>query len=814
MNTTGGHRAKLERRDFIVFERRLKETLAGLFPFEAHGIIFPRTGKDPAAEWLGREKKILLPLPDSSGGIAAVFTARGVSAADVKSIIPVWPALAKLLTENLLLYKQSLCDPTTGLFIRHHLLAGIERELELMREPLSALPGKDEMVGAGERGGGPFARDGELPRRGSLGVVVFRLAALRDVVREYGYAFADSLITALADALVGCRPEQALAARTGDSEFAVFLPRGTAKLCRSLAESVNAAFAEVALEHPLKHERIGIGASAGYALYPQDMAGGLFALPYAEQARLLLRKARLAAALAGENNAPSIGRGGPIMGFGRILAEGGRVQEVLPLSRVVVGLGAGMHAREGSRFSIWSECYPVRGAENRPPTALTPLYKGELVLLEVGENTSQAEVTHLGDPAWPIEPGDRLILLPEDESGSMPAQPGRERRDPITGFLRHGDFFARWAEEREAVSGFALTLVRVAPAASAGTHDGDDAAPDSDRCMAEAAAMFRETFGRNILAGRYGLNSLIFFHPGREAEGLAARYEDLLAEMSVRLGVDAAAGIVPYPFLEFRKSDAPENCRKALEYALLLPKPHVGVLDSLALNISADKLYSLGETFGAVREYQLALLADPRNGMAWNSLGICLAGLGRYAEAEADFREALACDAGDAMALYNLGYVHQSTGRPDEARGYYEACLAQAPDHLFSLIRLGQLAESTGDAKEAEALYTRAAALPDGKGPTCRHFARLRKAEDKRDEARELLHEALIHDPQDALAMHLLAGLYLDAGEDPEMAASLARQSVSLRPDLKPGWLELARAFEAQGKSLQAREARLKAGEL
>ena len=808
MNTAGGHRAGLERRDIIVFERRLKDALAGMFSFQGHGIIFPRGDGGLAADWNAREKKLLLPLPDGKGGVLAVFTARGAQAAEVKPILTVWPGLAAVLTENLLLYKQSLCDPATGLFTRHHLLNSLERELELMRELPPALPAK------AEGGEGLFAGGGELPRRGSLGILVFRLAALRDVVREFGYSFADSLMTALADALSARVPEQALAARTGDSEFAVYLPTATPKLCRSLAESVHAAFAEVAVEHPLEGRRIGIGASAGYALYPQDMAGGLFALPYAEQARLLLRKARLAAALAGENNAQGIGRDGAVMGFGRILAEGGRVLEVLPLSRVVVGLGSAMHAREGARFSIWSVQYPVRGAENRPPAALTPLYKGELTLLEVGENTSQAEVTHLGDPAWSIEPGDRLTLLPEEEAGAVPAQAGHERRDPVTGFLRHGDFFARWAEERESVETFALALVRLDPNAERGDPADGEAPAHPDRCMAEAASMFREAFGRNVLGGRYGLNSLIFFHPDGETQGLAARYEALLADMSERLGLTAGAGIALHPHLDFRKSDAPENCRKALEYALLLPKPHVGMLDSLALNISADKLYSLGDTFGAVREYHQALLADRGNGMAWNSLGICVAGLGRHAEAETHFREALACDADDPMALYNLGYVLQITGRQDEAKAMYDACLLHAPEHLFALIRLGQLAEAGGDVQKAEGLYERAAALPDGKGPTCRHFARLRKAEGKQDEARELLHEALIHDPQDALALHLLAGLYLDAGEDPDMAASLARQSLSLRPDVKPAWLELARALEAQGKTVQAREARLKAGEL
>ena len=51
-------------------------------------------------------------------------------------------------------------------------------------------------------------------------------------------------------------------------------------------------------------------------------------------------------------------------------------------------------------------------------------------------------------------------------------------------------------------------------------------------------------------------------------------------------------------------------------------------------------------------------------------------------------------------------------------------------------------------------------------------------------------------------------------GEDPELAESLARQSVALRPEYRNGWLVLSRALEVQGRLSDAREALLKAGEL
>ena len=851
-----GHRIGLSRKDMIVFEQRLVDAIGSLFPFTSHSMHFPRSIDDSDAAWVAEEKKLLLPLTGEDGAMLGVFVARGVKQKAVAALLPHWPALRALIADNLLLYKRSLCDPVTGLFTRHYLLRCMEREIETLRDPLRASPGAssqaDGIVSTGRSGEGLVSGPEEI-RRSSLATLVVRLAALRDVVREFGYQFADELMVALADALAAVCPEQALAARTGDSEFAVHLPSAGPRACRALAADIVQAMRKVFLVHPLKREQVGIYASVGYTLYPQDAAGPVFIRPPSEQARLILRKARLAAALAEET--PFSGRtdADSVMGFGSILAEGGRVLESLPLSRVLVSLGSNMHAREGQRFSVWTTSYA--GAE-REKTArpLTPLYKGEIVLMDVYDDVSQAEVIHLGEPGWNIEPGDHLVLLPEEQGSLARTAGGEVKLDAATGLLRHGDFLARWAEERERADSFALALLRLAPKHDTGAEHGsqegdpggtadDDAEADTfqggdpfhsreggahpGRFMAEAVRLCLEDLslppGKGDsdksgtpppLGGRYGLNSLIFFHPSPDIASLAGQYARLAEAIASRLGVEVAVGIAMHPCLDFRKADALENCQKALEYAMLLPRPHVGVLDSLALNISADKRFSQGDTFGAIKEYQLALLADENNGMAWNSLGICLAGLSRHSEAERHFTRALDCNSGDVMAMYNLGYMHQSQGRPDEAGKCYERCLELEAGHLYALVRLGQLAESGGNPKAARELYEQAAVLPGGKSLTYRHFARLCISEGNCDEAREHLHEALLHDPQDALAMTLLSGMYLDAGEDPEMAASFARQSVSLRPTLRGGWLQLARALEALGRVKEAREARLKAGEM
>lgn len=825
---------RLERRDLIAFEQRLHGALARFLPFKGHSLHFP--GKDISrdAAYSAEERKLLLPLfaPEEKPGagpgtprhLLGLFIVRGVPARAARPLLPHLPELGNLMMENLLLYKRSLCDPVTGLFTRQHLLGSMAAEVDGMRgafRPLTPSSGKtplDQDLSEQTQGG--------TVGRGCFGMLVVRLPSLRDVVREHGYLFADQVMAALGEELRELCPQQALPSRAGDFELALFLPAASGAACRRLAAEIARKLSAVTVPHALIRSGIGVRAAVGYALYPQDMDGSLFGKPGSEQARVLLRKARLAAALAAEER--SAENPDPVLGFGRILAEGGRIMELLPLSRAMVSLGRSMNAREGQRFSVWAlPTSNPRSDGDCPDPGHTPpplLYKGEVVLMEVRENTSLAEVIHVGDPTWGLSAGDTLTLLPDDAAGPVRRTDGQILRDPLTGLLRHGDFLARWSAEREKCDTFALALLRLAPTPLApispdSALQGEDTpAMHPERLMGEAVRLVHEVFGQDVVGGRYGLTSLIFFHPGMGPDEAKKRYDELCALLSSRLfpgredGV--AAGIACHPYLNFRKADSLENCQKALEYALLLPTPHVGVADSLALTISADKRFSLGDSFGALEEYKLALLADENNALAWNSLGVCLAALGRHQEARRYFVETLARQPQDSMTLYNLGYTCQCLGEIEEARDCYRRCLRKEAGHLYALVRLGQLAEQEKDHAQARKFYRKAEAAQGGAPLVRRHLASLCLREGKTEEARELLHETLMHDPRNAVALHLLARLHLDGGEDAEVAESLARQSVALRPDLKGGWLQLARALEARGRWQDAKEALLKAGSL
>lgn len=805
----------LERRDLIRFEHRLRASLAPFIPYAACSLHFPGDAADRKPTYIADEERLLLPLhmPGLTGAdmaetpLLGLFVARGVPQTAYDAVSECLPQIAASAMENLLLYKAALCDPVTGLFSRRHFVSRVGEEVLGVGDSL-----RPQSVSSAKEAFDPDIDAPSIAAHPFLAVLVIRLHGLRQIVRKHGHTGADDVLFLLGGALRDVCPEQGAAARISDYEIAVLIPAATPKACKRLAGTLLEELGKVGAPHELTRTRTGLAPSVGYALYPQDVTGNVFLKPAQEQAHILLRKARLAAALAAERLLA--GEEEPVLAFGRILAEGGRVAETMPLSRISVSVGSSVNAREGQRFSVHASGGGKTGSSGLEPGA----YKGEIVLIDVRENTSIAEIIHQADPSQAMAPGDSLVLLPGGMWGaSRTASGGKDGKngtpDPVTGLLRHGDFLAAWSEGRESCDVFSLSLLRLAQPVG---EEGVVLQPE--QLMAETMRLFRDVFGPEAVGGRYGLTSLMAFHPGLSPEEAQGKYETLCRLLGERFypgyeGAAVAAGVAGYPYLDCRKADVLENCRKALEYGVLLPHPHVGVFDSLAMTISADKRFSHGDALGAMTEYKRALLADESNALAWNSLGVTLARLGRHDEARGHFDKAIALQP-DAMAFYNMGYSCQCLGERQEARRFYTQCQEKDPEHMYALVRLGQLAETEGDNALAREFYDKAGDVPGGRAVTRRYLAGLALRENKTEEAREHLHEALSLDPQNAVALQMLAEIYLDGGEDVEVAESLARQSVILRPGLKAGWLALSRALDRAGRSRQSREALMRAGEL
>jgi tetratricopeptide (TPR) repeat protein/GGDEF domain-containing protein len=832
--------ARITSLDLLQYEAVFCASLRKFLSFSTYTLHFPAgtAGENPKpdAEILPQERKILLPLAEPGGPLLGIFVAKDARLAGVKKILPYLRKIGELCLENLSLHKQSLCDQVSGLFTRQRLLDVFTGNLEYMREYLRP----------------------ENPSRGPVRVslLVLRLNGLAALAHEHGYVRAERFLACLALELELLTPPRIVAARSGDEEFALLLPALSAGECHMLGQKLVNGLNGLHLENELSGQAMRVNVSAGYVTFPTDL-NGIDRHPPAEQARRLLRRAELAAVLAHENmlatrhmavqaDAPE-----PVLAYGKILAEGGRVLQLLPLSRMRLNLGKSVGARPGQRFALWG--YVLKSADpesslpdgekrgpqnNGPTTKIIRRYKGEVLLVEARQNDSTAELVYCDDPHFPPEAGDQLLITASnaDFTGrDAPAILNRAARlDEATGFLSYPDFLTRWCVERKKYADFALLLTRFGLPQRNFLLDLDDLLDESEageaplphglyipweEQISACADLYRSTLDAlagNCLYGRYGLNSFIIFIPGTAAELLFEQAKILSARSlaDTRIALQSALGIAPHPFLDFHKGDALENAGKALEYALLLPAPHVGLLDSLALNISADRRYSMGDQPGAISEYKRALLCDENNILAWNSLGVTLAGLGRRDEARRHFEEALQRNAQSAAALYNLGQISESGGDHDGALRFFLRCRELSPDNVYVLYRLGQLAEQGGSNARAADYYKQAARLPGGEAITKRALARLAIKENRLEEAREELHEALLLNPNDAAALQLLARLYLDAGENPLVAESLTRQSVALRPDFKAAWLELARALEASGKTHEAREAIIKAGEL
>lgn len=796
----------LERTDLMPLEPRLCLGLRRFFNFTAHSLYFPR--EDTArAEYLPEEEKLFVPLRAPDGELLGVFAARGVSAAEAGAVLPQLPAIAATCLENLQLYKQSRIEPVSGLLNRRSFLEAVGREIAGLRGLLQEGPE------AGREGGRQFS------------LMAVRLGGLAGVVREEGYLRTDELIAEIGRALeeitAEIAPQPAVSGRSGDYEFSMLLPGYSPASAQALGAKAVSRLAEAHIRHPLTGKKIRISPSAGHVSCPRDL-DGLDRQDPREQARQLLRRARLASAVAAMNARPEVppeaaGKAVlpkseapmPVMAYGNILREGGRVVAQRPISRLTVSLGRTAGARPGQVFTVWGYALGGQGLLSRR-------YKADIMLIEVYEGEALAEIIHVDDASFPPESGDFLTLGASREHSAMRAHyPDDQPAGNTEGGEGGVDFLPRWSLMREKYDAFALVLGRF----SLLNEAGDDAEAGWEALMSQALQKCVAALGPEALAGRFALNSLIFFVPnppiGRpETINLTDALEKLGRELKSSLGLDSAFGIAPHPFLDFHKADSLENAKKALEYATLLPEPHIGVLDSLALNISADRKSSLGDQLGAIHEYRQALICDPGNILAWNSLGVVLAGLGQYKEARESLEEALSRVPDDHNTLYNLGNLQQSRRDYAGAKAFYLRCLELEPANVFTLYRLGQLCEQQEDFNGAEDYYRRAAGLPQGAALTRRSLARLSMRRGRLEEARETLHEALAQNPYDALAMQLLAGLYLDAGEDVRVAESLARQSVTLRPDLRASWLELARALEASGRKEDAREALIRAGEL
>jgi protein O-mannosyl-transferase len=126
------------------------------------------------------------------------------------------------------------------------------------------------------------------------------------------------------------------------------------------------------------------------------------------------------------------------------------------------------------------------------------------------------------------------------------------------------------------------------------------------------------------------------------------------------------------------------------------------------------ELYSRGDIYGAVSEFQTAVRLDPNHDTARYNLGLAYLHMDRLKEAEDEFRAAINADPSSDDAYVSLGIALFRQGRHDDA---YRAFLSAAkinPYNSAAYYNIAAVLEMNGEREKAIEAYSTAARLrPD-----------------------------------------------------------------------------------------------------
>lgn len=639
--------------ELIDFEHTIKDCIAEFLPFSSYSLFFPREEMQviPEPEFRAEDHELILPLV-FQGHMLCYFIAKGVRLKAPATAPKYIMALASSVLEKLALYKKAVTDPLTGLHTRDFFVDELGKAIDQVQGCLAT----------GSCRAGIEAREADMTFSGTLGVLFLDLDNFQWVNEHYGYLTGDDILAEVGRLLAIVCPKYTTVSRFANDKFAILVPDAKPRACFQLSEVIRSGISKLSFVDDMTNDTITISGSVGFVCYPQGLEGAQFRRVNSEQARILVRKARKAVATAKDQ-----GRN-RVFGYNDILSKGGRVIESLPMNRMVVSLGESSGAKVGQRFLLRapksSQMTPAHMTENERMSGHYPaVYKGEIVLVEVQDDIAFAEILHLGDAAWTVDVGDCLKFISGEESifsteHSTQAEPSTHT-DSATKLMSYSDFIAWFSTARLTPDTFGLSLIRVLDQPADANNNYQEA---MDQLVTKVSKLAHGAFDDTVTGGRYGLNGMIFFQEGIDRDTLKERTLEIEKQADETLGISLSIGSSCFPFLNFDRADMLENCRKALEHALLLPAPRVAVFDSISLNLSADRRFMDSDIYGSIEEFKLALLDDESNLLARNSLGICYAQLGRFEEARTEFAAVVEIDKKDILALYNLGWANHRLG--------------------------------------------------------------------------------------------------------------------------------------------------------
>ena len=688
-------------------------------------------------------------------------------------VITLLPTVIRLSLERLLLYKIYITDHETGLNNEDYFLTYLRKQLVAVNRPAQQRDGSPQPLSLSEKN----SHDG-------LTVVLAEVKDFQGLEATHGRLEAIRVLNLLADWMRNAHSGPSCLARLDRGRLGLCLPRIPLSGAADIARRVSL---QPAIDAPsgLPDIRLAFGLVA----YPQDFVEDAAksdetTVNTVDVAGLMVAKAELALGQAMTQTDR------PIFTFRDVLNTGGRVVQVLPYNRVVVNLGRLMGAREGQVLGVYDAEGNVDGD-----------HKAELVLFDVREDFSLAEVMNLQNSLSQPAPNDRLVLIGKSPEDSPAGDTETRRQDQLLGIPDHQGFMTRLAELNQDQERFAVFLIRV---------DGYDRYRttmghlESDRQFKALYAILQEDMPTECMTGRFSSDSLAVFHPGLDNDQAREIAESWRDKIKKRLRQTASFGVAVFPCGRFTKADMVSNAQKALEHASFFGPASVAVFDSVSLNISGDKLFEARDMDGAIADYKMGLELNPDDLNILNSLGVCYGYLEQPDLARKTFARVLELDPDNMMAHYNLGFALSIAKQPKEALESFQRASEIDPKNFEVLFNLGKMALELDMEEKALEAFQRAAAVESRKAIVYRYLGQTLIRVGRQAEAEEAFKAAVRHDPEDAPSMSQLGVLFLEKGTDLDVALSLIQQSVDLDPTNPLFRQRLARALAMDGELKEA----------
>jgi predicted TPR repeat methyltransferase len=176
-----------------------------------------------------------------------------------------------------------------------------------------------------------------------------------------------------------------------------------------------------------------------------------------------------------------------------------------------------------------------------------------------------------------------------------------------------------------------------------------------------------------------------------------------------------------------------------------------------ALHYAGVLAHQQGRSDDAIALIEKSLVLAPERADCYSNLGIILQAQGKIDEAISAYQRAISLDPQHANAHSNLGVLLRASGNPVDAEDAYRTAIRLDPGHIDAYHNLGVLLTGLQRTEEAVACFCKAITLRPKHREARRLLALAHCTIGEVDEAVKIFEEWLAEEPDDPIALHMLA---------------------------------------------------------